>query len=332
MEQRCPRRGRLYWLSLHKNTSRQVIADVQKHITKLQTGAHLPSYSAWVFESRGGLHAHILFIGDRSGEIEGRLCGSKSFGSLIDVRQVYDLEGLIKRYLAKERTPQAGYNRQHILGGRIQGSHRLEGGGDRVRLSRELERDAIEAGYVGPWRHTNAKRSAVRKAYSPRRRAQVASAPIVPTAAPDELDGECAAACEVSTRLVGILCAPLRPIADANRPIFDKVDALAAVVRSAKAQLARARTSAAKLAESVADLAKTIDVVEGINRDLIQARSEVQSKVGSMGNGDPPLDDARSRLPPETAGAMNIPPLPSERPIHRRLRILGVTVCYNQRA
>jgi len=48
-----------------------------------------------------------------------------------------------------------------MLGGRISGSHRLPGGGDRVRLSRELERDAIEAGYVEPWRHTNAKRLSV---------------------------------------------------------------------------------------------------------------------------------------------------------------------------
>ena len=39
-------------------------------------------------------------------------------------------------HLAKERTPQAGYGREGILGGRIRGSHRLPGGGDRVRLSR----------------------------------------------------------------------------------------------------------------------------------------------------------------------------------------------------
>jgi hypothetical protein len=32
-----------------------------------------------------------------------------------------------------------------------------------VRLSRELERDAIEAGCVEPWQHTNAKRSVEEK-------------------------------------------------------------------------------------------------------------------------------------------------------------------------
>jgi hypothetical protein len=64
---------------------------------------------------------------------------------------------------------QAGYGRQHVLGGRLRGSHRLDGGGDRVRLSRDLERDAISAGYVEPWQHTNARRSAERKAYRLRR-------------------------------------------------------------------------------------------------------------------------------------------------------------------
>jgi hypothetical protein len=34
----------------------------------------------------------------------------------------------------------------------------LEGGGDRVRLSRQLARDAIASRHVKPWRHTNAKR------------------------------------------------------------------------------------------------------------------------------------------------------------------------------
>jgi len=82
---------------------------------------------------------------------------------------VYDLEGLSRKYLVKERTPQAGYGRERQLGGRISGSHKIEGGGDRVHLSRELERDAIEAGLVEPWQHSNAKRKAERKDYQLRR-------------------------------------------------------------------------------------------------------------------------------------------------------------------
>jgi hypothetical protein len=76
---------------------------------------------------------------------------------------------------AKERTPQAGWGRERQLGGRIKGSHKLKGGGDRVRLSRELERDAIEAGLVNGWQHSNAKRKADRKEY--RKRPLTARAP-----------------------------------------------------------------------------------------------------------------------------------------------------------
>jgi hypothetical protein len=94
---------------------------------------------------------------------------SKKFGEQIHFRRVSDPSGLVRKYLAKERTPQAGYKRTQVLGGRIAGSHRLPGGGDRVRLSRELERDAIEAGYVDAWQHSNARRSSGRKPYRLRR-------------------------------------------------------------------------------------------------------------------------------------------------------------------
>src|SRR5262249_44920632 len=80
-----------------------------------------------------------------------------------------DPNGLVRKYLAKERTPQAGYGREHVLGGRIKETHHLDGGGDRVRLSRELERDAIDAGYIDLWRHSNARRSSERKPYWLRR-------------------------------------------------------------------------------------------------------------------------------------------------------------------
>jgi len=93
------------------------------------------------FETRGGLHAHIAFIGSR--DIAERLKRSSAFGEFIQVDSVTDPGGLARKYLAKERTPQAGYRRHLVLG-------------DRVRLSRDLERDAISAGYVEPWQHTNA--------------------------------------------------------------------------------------------------------------------------------------------------------------------------------
>jgi hypothetical protein len=167
MELYCTRRHGLWWLTTNRGTSRSVIADVQKRITRLQIEHGLRPYNVTAFEARGGLHAHIAFIGNR--EIAERLKRSTAFGEFIQVDPVVDPGGLARKYLAKERTPQAGYRRELVLGGRLRGSHRLAGGGDRVRLSRDLERDAIWAGYVEPWQHTNARRSAERKAYRLRR-------------------------------------------------------------------------------------------------------------------------------------------------------------------
>ena len=161
-----PRRSALWLATTNKGAARPAIADVWKRITRLQTKYDLPAYSVAVLETRGGLHAHIAFIGTR--DIAGRLQSSSAFGELIDVRPVTDSNGLVRKYLSKERTSQAGYGREHLLGGRLKGAHRLEGGGDRVRLSRALERDAIEAGYVDAWQHSNARRSFERRRHQPR--------------------------------------------------------------------------------------------------------------------------------------------------------------------
>ena len=158
-----------WWVSINKSSSRELIADVQKRVTRLQKEYGLPRpYNLTVFETSGGLHAHIVFIGDRVGVISQALQRSKQFGGKIVVERAYAPQMLARQYLVKERTPQAGYGRERGLGGRIKGSHRLDGGGDRVRLSRDLERDSIEAGYVEPWQHENAQRKRDRKSYRPR--------------------------------------------------------------------------------------------------------------------------------------------------------------------
>jgi hypothetical protein len=163
----CQRSRVGLWLATTARATRHdAIADIWKRITRLQGNYGIRQYSVVTFESRGGLHAHITFLGTR--HIAKRVKQSRRFGELLDIRPVTDPDGLTRKYLAKERTPQAGYGREFILGGRIRGSHRLPGGGDRVRLSRELERDAIEPGYVEPWQHTNARRSLERKPYRPR--------------------------------------------------------------------------------------------------------------------------------------------------------------------
>jgi hypothetical protein len=167
MQLRCERRKRaLWWATTNDNTSRPIIHDVWKRITRLQGENGFPQYSVAVFEGREGVHLHVIFLGNHV--MAQRLEASKQFGDVVHVRRVTDAERLVRRYLSKERTPQADYGRKHFFGGRRNGSHRLEGGGDRVRLSRQLERDAIEAGYVQPWQHSNAKRSVEEKPYRAR--------------------------------------------------------------------------------------------------------------------------------------------------------------------
>lgn len=170
--------GDLYYLTTAKGTSREIIADLQKRIGQLQRHRDFYGYTVWCFETRPILHAHFLFVGDSA--IVARLRRSElgkaaGLDAQRAIQLVYDLPGLVSRYHAKERTPQAGYGREHRLGGRIKGTHKLSGGGDRVRLSRELERDAINDGLVEPWPHENAKRSPNRKEY--RKRALTAQAP-----------------------------------------------------------------------------------------------------------------------------------------------------------
>ena len=164
--------GRLWWVTIKPQTEmesgdiRSIVADVQKRITRLQAKGELPQYSVTVFETRQGVHAHTIFIGNA--DITDRLRVS-SFAGIINVAPVNDARGLTRKYLAKERTPQAGYRRQAMFGGRLKGSHTLPGGGDRVRLSKTLKNDAIRAGYVNPWQRTNARRSISRKRYCRRR-------------------------------------------------------------------------------------------------------------------------------------------------------------------
>jgi Helix-turn-helix len=165
-------KGELWFLTTAKGTSREAIASIQKRIGRLQQERDFYSYSAWCFETRPKLHAHILFVGD-SAVVERLKRGA--FAEIVTIKHVYNLPRLLQGYQAKERTPQAGWGRGRQLGGRIKGSHKLDGGGDRVRLSRELERDAVEAGLVSAWQHSNAKRKADRKEY--RKRPLTARAP-----------------------------------------------------------------------------------------------------------------------------------------------------------
>jgi hypothetical protein len=158
-----PHWRKLWWVTTDKGSPRVLIAEVQRRITKQQRRHGLPAYHFTVFETSGGLHAHIVFVGNKH---IARGLERSSFGAVVRVGPVHDPARLSREYLAKERTPQAGYRRQ--LGPRRKGSHKLAGGGDRVRLSAELKRDAISARYVRKWQRTYARSGASRKPYAPR--------------------------------------------------------------------------------------------------------------------------------------------------------------------
>jgi hypothetical protein len=64
MDLHCRRsRCGLWLLTTNRDARRSFIADIWKRITRLQGTYRLHRYSVTTFESRGGLHAHIVFIG-----------------------------------------------------------------------------------------------------------------------------------------------------------------------------------------------------------------------------------------------------------------------------
>jgi len=105
MELHCkPKRG-LWWLHTNKGTARPKIAAIQKRITRLQFEHGLRPYNVTIFEGRGGLHAHIAFIGNR--EIAQRLKSSTAFGELVQVDPVTDT-AFARKYLAKDKDATGG--------------------------------------------------------------------------------------------------------------------------------------------------------------------------------------------------------------------------------
>jgi hypothetical protein len=80
----------LWLLTTDCDTPRDLIADIWKRITRFQTVFGLPPYSVITFESRNGLHAHIVFIGTSG--VARRLKASKQFGEFVDICRVTHLD------------------------------------------------------------------------------------------------------------------------------------------------------------------------------------------------------------------------------------------------
>lgn len=132
--------------------------DVKSFLTRYQDRAGLPLYWIEVIEVSPSRHSHLVFVGNESIALAVHSAFPSLFVSGVGkgqaIERVHDRRGLVE-YLSWERTPQASASLGLV---RKKGSFRLEGLGDRVKLSRALKRDAIEAGLVEPWRATNTAR------------------------------------------------------------------------------------------------------------------------------------------------------------------------------
>jgi hypothetical protein len=150
--------------------ARAIVDAFLKALVTMQRKEGLPQDYALVWHCSKGLHAHVICPANR--RILDALKESARFGQYLHQQWAFDVHVLAK-YLSREMTPQA-YRRYGGSIRRKRGSHQLPGGGDRVRLSSALKADAIAAGYITPWKPTNAKRKPPEarkppKDYRPRR-------------------------------------------------------------------------------------------------------------------------------------------------------------------
>ena len=145
-------------LRVENETTCKLADEVKSLLVRHQDRAGLPLYWIEVIEVSPHRHSHLVFVGSK--EIGDAL--HAAFPSLFvsgvgkgkAIARVHDQRGLVD-YLSWERTPQASASLGLV---RKKGTFRLEGLGDRVKLSRDLKRDAISAGLVEPWQATNTAR------------------------------------------------------------------------------------------------------------------------------------------------------------------------------
>lgn len=150
-------------LNMQSGEARREFDRFLRYLSQKQERKGFPKYSITVLESSGGLHANIVFVGNE--EIAKSLCRSfgnymrSGYGQSKAMQPVTDIMSLATHYLSKERTTQANYALGWSSKTRVSGSHKIEGGGDRVRLSPALAAAAIADGFVEPWAKTRAKRA-----------------------------------------------------------------------------------------------------------------------------------------------------------------------------
>jgi hypothetical protein len=165
MKQYLPRGSKLYLATLGDDILNLPLPDRwqvldrfrEALVTEQRRAGILQHWIRWI-EAEPSLHAHILFVGTPAAADRLRNAYTGHMRRPEAMRPVYDPGKLVRDYLAKEATSQAKYALDDRIGNRLEGSHKIEGAGDRVSISPALKVAAIAAGAIGPWTRTNTRR------------------------------------------------------------------------------------------------------------------------------------------------------------------------------
>lgn len=177
------RRGgaRLIWIVVEAHdqgelAARKLFDRVKSDFGQMQRRANSQRFYLELLEATGGVHSNIVGAlppGLTARAIARRLATSRVYGPNVRAQAVTDLERLVGGYFLKEATPEAHFA-AHRSFRRNKGSHPLgAGGGDRVRLSRDLERAMFAAGAMQKRQRTYRARSLEAMGQKPARRFNV---------------------------------------------------------------------------------------------------------------------------------------------------------------
>lgn len=152
-------------LDMEATNARKTSGEVKSWLVQEQGRSKIPQYWLEVLEVTGGLHSNLVFPANRKIVAKMRKKWPNLFKRKKSIRWVYDWHRLAYGYLAKECTQDAYVKFTKRI--KKTGTHYIDGGGDRVRLSRALKRDALAAKAITPWTTTNAKRSQRKNLHKP---------------------------------------------------------------------------------------------------------------------------------------------------------------------
>lgn len=142
--------------SLPNGEARAVFSQVKTRIVRFQERAGLPQTWLGIYETKGGLHMNLIFIGTvkiaRSVACEFRQCFRSGYGKKRAIQRSYEPFELVRYTALKEASPRT---RRSFGESSEKGTYPMEGGGDRVILSPALRDIATSRGHVRPWKRTN---------------------------------------------------------------------------------------------------------------------------------------------------------------------------------